>query len=123
MNPWLSVVIPTYNGAAHLAQALESIVVQRDGDIEVIAIDDGSTDATVDLLRQYASKLPLRIIERGRIGSWVANSDHAVRQAAGEYVCFLHQDDFWYPDRLAVLRECVRRAPDTVLWLHPVRFV
>jgi glycosyltransferase involved in cell wall biosynthesis len=123
MNPWLSVVMPTYNGAAHLAQALESIVIQGDADIEVIAVDDGSTDATVAVLQQYASRLPLRIIERGRVGSWVANSDHAVRQAAGAYICFLHQDDFWYPERLAALRECVRNAPEIVLWLHPVWYV
>lgn len=123
MNPWLSVVIPTYNGAAYLAEALESIAIQQDPNIEIIAIDDASTDGTIGILRGYAAKLPLRIIERGRVGSWVANSDHAVRLAAGEYVCFLHQDDFWYPERLEVLRQCVRDAPDVVLWLHPVWYV
>jgi glycosyltransferase involved in cell wall biosynthesis len=123
MNPWLSVIVPTYDGAAYLAEALESIAVQRDANIEIVAIDDGSTDGTVDILRHYQSKLPIRIIERGRIGSWVANSDYAVREAAGEYVCFLHQDDFWYPERLAALRDRVRHAPDTVLWLHPVCYV
>jgi hypothetical protein len=46
-----------------------------------------------------------------------------VRQAAGEYVCFLHQDDFWYPGRLAALHERVRNAPEVVLWLHPVWYV
>jgi glycosyltransferase involved in cell wall biosynthesis len=123
MKPWLSVVMPTYNGAAYLADALESIVIQRDPDIEIIAIDDASTDDTLGILRRYASTLPLRIIERERSGSWVANSDHAIRQATGEYVSVLHQDDFWYPERLTTLRECVRRAPDTVLWLHPVWYV
>jgi glycosyltransferase involved in cell wall biosynthesis len=121
--PWLSVIVPTYNGAAYLAQALDGIVSQRDPAIEVIAIDDGSTDGTVALLRHYAARLPLRIIQRGRIGNWVANSDHALRQATGEYACFLHQDDFWYEGRLAALRACVERLPDAVLWLHPVWFV
>jgi glycosyltransferase involved in cell wall biosynthesis len=122
-SPWLSVIIPTYNGAAYLAQALNSIVAQRDSDIEVIAIDDGSTDDTLAILRRYERDLPLRIIERGRVGSWVANSDYAVRQATGEYAGFLHQDDFWYPGRLPILRERVRQAPGTVLWLHPVWYV
>lgn len=122
-KPWLSVIVPTYNGAAFLAQALDSIVIQRDPHIEVIAIDDGSTDETVAILRSYQKTLPLRIIQRGRVGSWVANSDFALRQANGEYACFLHQDDFWYSGRLAYLRECTRRQPDVVMWLHPVWFV
>jgi len=123
MSPWLSVIVPTFNGEAYLGQALESIAIQRDPDIEVIAIDDGSSDATVAILQQYQSKLPLQVIERGRVGSWVANSDYGVRQAGGEYVCFLHQDDFWYPERLTTLRECVRHAPAIDLWLHPVWYV
>ncbi len=122
-SPWLSVIVPTYNGAAWLAQALDSIAIQRDADIEVIAIDDGSTDDTVAILRRYEKELPIRIIERGRVGSWVANSDYALRQAAGAYACFLHQDDFWYPGRLSKLRECTRQFLETVLWLHPVWFV
>ena len=121
--PWLSVIVPTYNGAAYLAQALDSVGIQRDTAIEVIAIDDGSTDDTVGILRHYASHLPLRIIERGRVGNWVANSDYALRHASGEYACFLHQDDLWCQGRLATLRACVQRAPDAVLWLHPVWFV
>lgn len=122
-SPWLSVVLPTFDGAEYLAAALDSVVIQRDDAIEVIAVDDGSSDGTLDILRRYQSRLPLRIIERGRVGSWVANSDYAMRRAAGRYGCFLHQDDFWDPGRLAELRERVQRAPDTVLWLHPVWYV
>lgn len=121
--PWLSVIIPTYNGVAYLAQALDSIAFQDDPRIEVIAIDDGSTDGTIDVLRQYQSRLPLRIIERGRSGNWVANSDYAVRQATGDRVCLLHQDDLWLPGRLAEFRAHVETAPETVLWLHPVWYV
>jgi glycosyltransferase involved in cell wall biosynthesis len=122
-SPWLSVIVPTYNGAAYLAHTLDSVAIQRDPDIEIIAIDDGSTDDTVAILSRYAKSLPIRVIERGRVGSWVANSDYALRQAVGEYACFLHQDDFWYPGRLSNLRDCVRQFPATVLWLHPVWYV
>jgi glycosyltransferase involved in cell wall biosynthesis len=122
-SPWLSVIVPTYNGAAYLAQTLDSIAVQQDPDIEIIAVDDGSTDDTVAILRRYSKTLPIRVIEQGRSGNWVANSDLALRQAAGEYVGFLHQDDFWYSGRLALLRDRVRRSPQVALWLHPVWFV
>ncbi len=122
-SPWLSVILPTCDGMAYISQALDSIAIQRDPDIEVIAIDDGSTDGTIGVLRRSQSTLRLRIIECERLGNWVANSDRAVRQATGEYVCFLHQDDFWYPGRLAEMRACVERAPATALWLHPVWYV
>jgi glycosyltransferase involved in cell wall biosynthesis len=122
-SPWLSVIVPTYNGSAYLAQALDSIAMQRDPDIEIIAVDDGSTDDTVAILRHYAANLPLRVIERPSVGSWVANSDFALRQASGSYASFLHQDDLWRPGRLRRLRERVERLPDITLWLHPVWFV
>ena len=122
-TPWLSVIMPTYNGVPYIAQALDSVLVQNDADIELIVIDDGSTDGTLDVVRRYQAVLPLQIIERGRTGNWVSNSDHGLRQATGEYACFLHQDDFWYPGRLAELHEGVRNVPETVLWLHPVWYV
>ena len=53
-RPWLSVIMPTYNGAAYLSAALDSVLAQQDERIELIAIDDGSTDATVSILESYA---------------------------------------------------------------------
>ena len=68
-TPWLSVVMPTYNGEAFLIAALESIIAQQDGgDFEVIAGDDGSTDGTMAALAAYSSRLPLRIVRRPRTG-------------------------------------------------------
>ena len=62
-GPWLSVLVPTYNGAAYLGQALNSIAAQDTADLEIIAIDDGSTDATLTILSDYSQSLPLRVIE------------------------------------------------------------
>lgn len=98
-KPWLSVIVPTYNGAAYLAQTLASIECQVDGNIEVIAVDDGSSDATLAILNAYSSRLPIRTIRRGRIGNWVANTNFGLAEARGEYVSFLHQDDLWLPGR------------------------
>ena len=67
-TPWLSVVMPTYNGDAFLAAALESILAQQGGgDFEVIAVDDGSEDGTLAALEAWSSRLPLRIST-----TWVA---------------------------------------------------
>lgn len=101
--PWLSVIVPTYNGATYLAAALESVAVQADDGVEVIAVDDGSTDATLAILDAFATRLRLTVIRR-KVGNWVANTNLGLEQARGEWACFLHQDDLWKPDRLAAFR-------------------
>ncbi|HVC96814.1 MAG TPA: glycosyltransferase [Pirellulales bacterium] len=118
-RPWLSVIVPTYNGAAYLPTALESILAQGDPNIEVLAVDDGSTDATLDILRAYSARLPLKIIERQHAGNWVANTNVGVAAARGSYLSFLHQDDVWLPGRLRVLRRFAARWPAAALVVHP----
>jgi glycosyltransferase involved in cell wall biosynthesis len=115
--------MPTYNGAAYLTAALESIRAQGDQQIEIIAVDDGSTDATVALLESFTDRLPLRIVQRGRIGNWVANTNHGLSLARGEYVCLLHQDDIWLPNRLAILKDLLARWLPATLLLHPACFI
>jgi hypothetical protein len=122
-QPWLSVIVPTYNGSAYLEQALDSIVCQQDRGVEVIAVDDGSTDDTRAILERYAQRLNLRVEARERIGSWTANSNHGLRVARAEHACFLHQDDLWLPGRLRHLRPLLRQVARPVLLLHPSRFV
>lgn len=123
-TPWLSVVMPTYNGEAFLIAALESIIAQQDGgDFEVIAVDDGSTDGTMAALAAYSSRLPLRIVRRPRTGNWVASTNHGLAVARGEYACLLHQDDLWMDGRLRALRATLDGAPDAALVVHPSWFV
>jgi hypothetical protein len=122
-DPWLSVIVPTYNGAPYLAQALASIEGQHASGLEVIAVDDGSTDATLAVLESYAHRLPLRVFARSRVGNWVANTNYGLVEARGRYVCFLHQDDLWLPGRLRVLRSLLAREPQAALLLHPSRYV
>src|SRR5712672_1230348 len=111
-TPWLSVVMPTYNGGAYLAAALESIRGQQSGgEFEVIAVDDGSEDGTVAILEEYSSRLPLRIVRRARGGNWVASTNHGLSIARGEYACLLHQDDLWMDGRLQAVRAALDAVP------------
>jgi hypothetical protein len=121
-EPWLSVIMPTYNGAAYLADTLASIHRQSDKQIEVIAVDDGSSDDTLAILNTYANWLPLRIIARIRVGNWVANTNVGLNEARGKYVCFLHQDDLWLPGRLRTLRRLVHWEPQAALYCHASRY-
>lgn len=122
-RPWLSVIMPTYNGAPFLRAALDSIVLQHDPEIEVLAIDDGSTDETLAILEAYASSLPLTTVAREHRGNWMANSNHGLALARGEFVAFLHQDDFWLAGRLGALRRALSTYPQATTLLHPSWYV
>jgi GT2 family glycosyltransferase len=100
--------MPTYNGERFMTAALDSVRDQyRDQDsdeIELVIVDDGSTDHTLDIVRGYAGALPVRLITPGRLGNWVAATNLGLREATGDWACFLHQDDLWLPGRLKRLR-------------------
>ncbi len=121
MNPSLSVIMPTYNGERFIAAALESVRGQHDG-IELVIVDDGSSDRTLDIVRDFAKSLPIRLITPGRIGNWVAATNLGLREATGNWACFLHQDDLWLPGRIARLRGEMESA-ESALVLHNAMFV
>lgn len=122
-NPWLTVIIPTYNGEKYLTATFDSILAQSESDIEYIVVDDGSTDATLEIIKAYQQKIPLTLLQRQRQGNWVANTNHALSLAAGEYVCFLHQDDRWHPGRLKTIKKLVEQNPQIGLFLHDSDFI
>ena len=122
-KPWLSVIIPTYNGSKYLATALNSIVVQQDKSIECIVIDDGSTDDTIAIAQSYAARLNIKLITKARAGNWVVNTNHALTEATGKYACFLHQDDLWLEGRLNQIRKAIAAYPQASLYLHDSMFV
>jgi GT2 family glycosyltransferase len=102
LTPFLSVVMPTYNGEQFIAAALESVQNQQHREeLELVVVDDGSTDQTLDIVRSFAETLPSRVITPGRLGNWVAATNLGMRAAAGEWACTLHQDDLWLAGRLA----------------------
>jgi len=122
-EPWLSILMPIYNGEAFLTYALDSIILQRDDNIECIVIDGESTDATPAILKSYQEKLPIKILQRERSTNWVTKTNFALSCARGEYVCFLHHDDLWLKDRLKTMKQLVDQFPKAVLLLHPSYFL
>ncbi len=122
MPALLSVVMPTHNGERYVAAAIGSLLEQRDDGLELVVVDDGSSDGTVELVERLTRGTPTRLLRPGRLGSWVAASNLGLREARGEWACFLHQDDLWLPGRLARLRSELPRAPGALL-LHHARYV
>lgn len=112
-SPDLTVAIPAYNAAATIGRTLRSVLEQADGALEVIVVDDGSTDETPDVVRATRDER-VRLLQ-GRGGSVAAARNLALRQARGEWVALLDADDYWLDGHLTALRETLIRAPDAVV--------
>jgi len=93
----VSVVIPTYNAASFLEQAVDSALAQTYGAVEVIVVDDGSTDHTAEVLGRYANRL--RVLQQANQGA-AAACNAGVEAAAGGWIAFLDADDEWLPAKL-----------------------
>ncbi len=96
----VSIIIPCYNAAKYLDEAIDSLRSQTYSNIEILAVNDGSTDETQTHLEQQAANDPrVRIFSQKNAGPSAARNT-ALRQVNGEYVCFLDADDICVPDKL-----------------------
>lgn len=114
-SPPLSVLLAVYNGQRYLRQALDSICSQTFSDFEFVVIDDGSTDSTLTILREYESRDPrLRIVSRPNKGL-TATLNEGLVLARGEFIARMDDDDIALPSRFAQQVEYLRAHPDCVL--------
>jgi glycosyltransferase involved in cell wall biosynthesis len=116
--PLVSVIIPTYNTAQYIAEAVESALAQTYPNLEIIVVDDGSTDNTRDVLapyqvRQYGSKTFCYIWQENQERAHTRNN--GIRQAQGEWIAFLDSDDIWQPDKIALQMAALQAHPEAVL--------
>lgn len=109
-RPFISVIIATYNSGKVLAYCLESIAVQSYQNFEVIIIDGGSTDNTVDIIRQYDSYVSYWVSEadKGIYDAW----NKGVIIAKGEWITFLGSDDAFCPDAFKDYAEFINRLEE-----------
>lgn len=113
-----SVVMPIYNAESYLREALQSVVSQSYPYWEIIAVDDGSNDATREILEEFYKKHNnLKILQHeGRTNKGVSASRNlAVRNANGSWIALLDADDTWYPDKLLYEAQIINSYPDLVL--------
>jgi glycosyltransferase involved in cell wall biosynthesis len=109
--PEVSVVIPAFNAAPFLAEALSSVLAQTVADHEIIVVDDGSTDDTPALLRRFIDRI--RVLRQENKG--VANArNRGISASLAPWVAFLDADDVWLPGKLEKQLDALRRNPDRV---------
>lgn len=99
----LSIALCTYNGVRFLREQLDSLVQQSLQANEIIVCDDCSTDNTLEILREYTCKLPLKITVNSKNLGYTQNFSQAVSLCSGEYVALCDQDDIWRKDKIRKL--------------------
>ena len=123
-KPRFSVVVPLYNKAPYVCKALDSIMSHTFKDWELIIVDDGSTDNSLEVVNEYIRDVlcvmcdvckNVRVIQQKNAGVAVARNN-GVAASTGEYVCFLDADDWWKPNFLEEMDKLIREYPDAGLY-------
>jgi glycosyltransferase involved in cell wall biosynthesis len=102
--PKVSVVIPTYNRADFICDAIDSVLSQTYKDYEIIVVDDGSTDNTREVLKKYGDQIKYIYQENKRQG---AARNNGIKHSTGEYIALLDSDDMWLPHKLEKDVACI----------------
>ena len=105
----ISVCMATYNGAVYIKEQLDSILSQIGPEDEVVISDDGSTDATLEVIKSIGSPC-IRIVQGPRMKSPSKNFEHALAQAKGDIIFLCDQDDVWQPNKVAVMLQALKTA-------------
>lgn len=108
MNPLVSAVIPNYNYAQYVAEAIESALDQTYQNMEVIVVDDGSEDDSLKVLEKFGDRI--NVISKQNAGVSAARNA-GVAASSGEYVAFLDADDAWLPKKIERQVECLESDP------------
>ena len=120
-NEDVSVIVPVYNGAEYLAGALASILRQDYKASEIIVVDDGSTDTTPNIIRNFSRSV--RSVRQDNSGPAGARNT-GIRAASHQFIAFLDSDDVWRPSALRDQLAELKKRPDTgIAWGLSVRHV
>jgi glycosyltransferase involved in cell wall biosynthesis len=110
----ISCVVATHDGERYLAAALDSVLAQEHRPLEVIVVDDGSSDASAEIAESYGE--PVRVIRQANAGQGRARNA-GIQAARGDYICFLDDDDLYRPGKLAAQLAVLEKHPEVELCL------
>jgi glycosyltransferase involved in cell wall biosynthesis len=111
-SPLVSVIIPTYNRGWIIQEAIDSVLAQDFADFELIVVDDGSTDNTLDIIRSYSEDI---IFLRQHNKGVSAARNRGITSSAGHLIAFLDSDDLWFPEKLTIQVDFFYSHPDAFI--------
>jgi hypothetical protein len=112
MSPNVSIIMPVLNGQKYIGEAVQSIVDQTFKNFELVVVNDGSTDGTLDVLQPFLSKATVRFVHHPKNLGVARSVNDGIRNSAGRYITFLDHDDLWFPEFLEVQTEYLRNHQD-----------
>lgn len=107
--PEISVVIPSYNHDCYILHAVNSVLGQSFADLELIVVDDGSTDRTLETLSTVVDQR-MKVLSQTNLGAHVA-VNQGLHLATGKYISILNSDDYYHPDRLRLMADVLDKDP------------
>jgi glycosyltransferase involved in cell wall biosynthesis len=111
-SPLFTVLVPVYNHARYVGAALDSLLAQTDQDWEAVIVNDGSTDATPEILEDYARRDARFRVFHKQNGGVATALNRGLREARGEWICWLSSDDLFDPRKLEIHRAGILRHPE-----------
>jgi len=111
-KPQVSVIIPTYNRGWILKEAIDSVLAQDYKDLELIVVDDGSTDNTFEILASYGNDIKVLFQENKGVS---AARNRGITEASGQLIAFLDSDDLWLPRKLSTQIDFFNQMPDALI--------
>ena len=107
MHPAISIIVPVYNAEDSLKKCVDSLLCQTEKNSEIILVDDGSTDGTLDVVRAFGDPR-IRIVRNQSQRCYTANFENALHHAQGDYIFICDQDDVWLPNKVETIVHYLR---------------
>lgn len=112
-----SILMAAYNAEKYLADSIRSVLAQTIGDFELLIVDDGSTDATLQIAQRFASQDErIRVIARGENGGVAAARNDGLLAACRDWIVIHDADDIMLPERLEIYVRAIAEQPDVIAW-------
>ncbi len=119
----ISVIMPAFNAAQTIAASIESVLNQTHSDLELIVIDDCSTDQTAEIVRRYEKDARVRFLQNETNSGVSLTRNRGVRAARYDWIAFLDSDDTWAPEKLSRQLEAANEHPECALFFTSTAYI
>lgn len=115
MGHLFTVITPAYEAEKYIVKAMQSVVDQTEKDFEYIVVENGSTDSTQKYIQQFIEEHPeydIKMIKLDVNQGISGGRNAGIKAASGRYICLLDADDYWYPEKLSVVKKSIEEHPE-----------